>query len=291
MSYAAARARWHGVEVRHLVAFEAIVRAGSFRAAATDLGYAQSAVSQQLSHLERLLGVRLIERAPGTAPIELTPAGEALMEHAGAVLRRLRAARSDLAGERVAALRLGALESVAARVLPRVLPGFAHADVAIEEAPTDAPLLERLGRGDLDLAVCQLPLPDGPFAYVELLRDPFVLLVASDHPLARRATAPAPAALARMPRVGFYRARADELLGSEPSVRSDRNATVQGLVAEGVGVAIVPRLCVDPHHPGTTAIDLPALPPRTLAAVWHRERRLPEPAEALVDAIRAACAC
>jgi molybdate transport repressor ModE-like protein len=271
---------WSEVEIRHLLALEAIARTGSFRAAATELGYAPSAVSQQLSQLERLVGARLIERAPGTAPIVVTEAGRTLVEHTTAVLERFDAARSGVKAVldgRAGILRVGAFQSAATRLLPEVLPRFARScpdtDVEITERCTDAQLFELVERGELDLAFCQLPVADGPFEYAELLDDPFVLLVPADSPIAEREDAPSAAEIAEM-----------------PLVHSDHNPTVQGLVAEGVGVAVVPRLVVDPHDPGTRTIELAEPPPRTVALLWHSERGRTRPAELFVDAVRSVCA-
>ena len=97
--------------MRHLVALDAVAREGSFRRAATRLGYVQSAISHQIAALEGLIGKRLIERSRGTRPLALTPAGEILLAHADALIARVRAAQADLAaldGEGAAALRVGA---------------------------------------------------------------------------------------------------------------------------------------------------------------------------------------
>ncbi len=88
---------WLGVEVRHLVALEAVAREGSFRRAAARLGYVQSAISHQIAGLEHLTGKRLIDRSRGTRPLALTPAGEVLLAHADAVIARVREAQADLA--------------------------------------------------------------------------------------------------------------------------------------------------------------------------------------------------
>ncbi|MEU4579617.1 LysR family transcriptional regulator, partial [Nonomuraea sp. NPDC023979] len=82
----------------HLVrTFVTVARLGSFSAAAAELGYTQSAVSQQVAALEADLGAPLLSRRP-VAPTE---AGERLLEHAGPLLLRIRAARADV--RRVAA--------------------------------------------------------------------------------------------------------------------------------------------------------------------------------------------
>jgi molybdate transport repressor ModE-like protein len=101
---------WVSVELRHLVALDAIAREGSFRRAAERLGYVQSAISHQIAALESLVGQRLIDRSRGTRPLMLTPAGEVLLAHAGVVIAQMRAAQADLSGESghgLAALRSG----------------------------------------------------------------------------------------------------------------------------------------------------------------------------------------
>src|SRR5262245_11060667 len=118
------RNRWLGADLRHLAALAAVRRNGSFRGAAYELGYVPSAVSQQIARLEQAVGMRLLERRSGRIGVTLTEAGELLVEHAEAIVARLRAAQSDLeriAGDGEPVLRVGIYESVAARVLPRLL--------------------------------------------------------------------------------------------------------------------------------------------------------------------------
>src|SRR5581483_5340446 len=79
---------WPGLQIRHLAALAALAQEGSFGRAAERLGYTQSAISQQIAALERLVGQRLVERPGGTRPVRLTPAGHLLEEHAEAILSR-----------------------------------------------------------------------------------------------------------------------------------------------------------------------------------------------------------
>jgi len=121
------RDRWRGVELRHLVALDAVGRHRSFNAAARELGYTQSAVSQQIAQLEKLVGATLIERPGGPRAVSLTDAGRLLLRHADAIVARLHAAQADmaavLAGE-AGPLGVGILQSVGARLLPALIQRF-----------------------------------------------------------------------------------------------------------------------------------------------------------------------
>src|SRR5919197_424332 len=88
--------RWLGLDLRHLVALKTIADEGAFGRAADRLGYTQSAVSQQIATLERVVGLRLIDRPGGPRPISLTEAGRILLRHAEAIDARLRAAKADM---------------------------------------------------------------------------------------------------------------------------------------------------------------------------------------------------
>src|SRR6266508_2453646 len=119
---------WLGLELRHLIALKAIAEEGTFGRAAASLGYTQSAVSQQIATLERIVGQRLIDRPGGPRPVSLTEAGEVLLRHADAIAARLQAAQADLAaldaGE-AGPLHIGTYQSVGARLLPKLLRQFA----------------------------------------------------------------------------------------------------------------------------------------------------------------------
>src|SRR6476661_10494388 len=80
-----------GIELRHLVALQAIAEHGSFGRAAKALGYTQSAISQQMAALERAVGEKLIERPGGPRPVSLTEAGQLLLRHADSIVARLQA--------------------------------------------------------------------------------------------------------------------------------------------------------------------------------------------------------
>jgi molybdate transport repressor ModE-like protein len=280
------RDRWSGVELRHLAALEAVGRTRSFNAAARELGYTQSAVSQQIARLEQGVGQRLVDRPGGPKAGDLTDAGRLLLRHADAIVAQLDAAHADmeaLAEGAAGTLRVGIYQSVGARILPGLLRRFKkdwpRVDVSVVEEADAADLLRLLEHGELDLTFADLPLPEGPFEAEEVLRDPYVLLVQSGSELAERDAAPALRELAGMPIVTWRHVGEPEtyLRGRVPDLnivfRSDDNGTLVGLVAEGLGVAVVPQLVVNPRNPAYVALPFGnRIPARRLAIVWHRDR-------------------
>src|SRR4029453_11298435 len=80
------QAAWAGLEMRHLLALVAVVETGPFSRAAEQLDYTQSAVSQQVSTLERIVGTPLFERPGGPRPVRLTAAGGTMPTPPPAVL-------------------------------------------------------------------------------------------------------------------------------------------------------------------------------------------------------------
>jgi molybdate transport repressor ModE-like protein len=288
--------RWLGIELRHFLALEAVAREGSFVKAATKLGYTQSAVSQQIAALERIVGHRLVERPGGPKPISLTEGGRLLLTHADAIAARVAAAQADLTAldeGQAGTLRVGVFQSVGQRILPelmrRYLLSWPHVKVTLTESANDEELLALVERGDLDLTFSDLPLTEGPFDSVELLRDPYVLVVAADSPLADREKLPSLREISELDLIGHKHCRTVRQLESnfgrplEFVFRSDHNQTVQALVASGVGAALVPRLTMDPEDETTVMVDLPKLPPRVIALAWHRDRYRTPAARAFVE--------
>jgi DNA-binding transcriptional LysR family regulator len=258
----------------------AVVRHGSFSAAGEALSYTQSAVSQSIARLEGETGVQLLIRERrGVTP---TPAGVTLVGHAERIFAEVQAAQRALAevsGEQLRRLRIASFPSGGAALVPLAVARFrrAHPDVSLTLAEGEPEeIAPRLRAGEFDLALL-FEFPGDASARpglssVTLLVDPMELVLAADHPLAQR------------PRLRLTDLRAEPWVqtsaaspcarhvvrccreaGFEPEVsfESDDYDTVQGLVAAGIGIALVPRLALAPGTPGTVVRSLsPASPAR-----------------------------
>ena len=291
--------RWLGVELRHLAALEAVATEGTFGRAAEKLGYTQSAVSQQIATLERIVGERLVERPGGPRPVTMTEAGRILLRHAESIVARLQAAQADLAAlssGQAGSLHVGTFQSVGVKVLPEVMRRFRAAwpDVQIEllESHLDGELCDGVERGDIDLSFVQLPIENSALESIELLRDDYVLVTALDSPLASGKRPPSLREIAEQPLIGYRTCRTTEIVvdqlrttGVEPHFvfRSNENGVVQGLAATGVGVALVPRLAVDAYDESVQVVEIgPKIAPRIVGIVRHRDRYHSPAAKAFV---------
>jgi DNA-binding transcriptional LysR family regulator len=295
-----------GLDLRQLVALEAVARERSFARAAKQLGYTQSAVSQQIAALERATGVRLLERPRGRRIVEPTEAGRLLLRHAERIVASLHAAQADLralaAG--TSSLAIGSFQSVGMSILPELLSRYREAwpdvEVALVESTTDDELLGGVETGALDVTFGVLPLEgEGPFTVVELMADPYVLLVPSSSPFAGRDKPPTRHEIGQMSLIGFRHPATHgvethlQARGITPRFvfRSDESATVQGLVASGFANAIVPRLTVNLDDKRVRAVDLGGLiPARTIVLVFHRDRYRSVAAEAFQELAVDVCA-
>ena len=256
-------------------------RLGSMRKsanlAAAALGYSAPAVSQQLAALEREVGMRLTERAG--RGLELTPAAMILVGHTDALLARLDAAESDLAALRdqiAGRVTLAAFPSAAASFVPAAWASLAGSAPQVRLDLTEMEPEESLPavlRGETDVAVAHeydlLPRPLDPlFERRDLLADPVLLAVPTDHPLA----AAAPVPLGSLDGQPFLAPRditscaemiqrACARAGFVPRVvaRASDFAVLLSLVAAGAGVTLVPALAARRLPPGVRLLE-PAEP-------------------------------
>jgi molybdate transport repressor ModE-like protein len=281
--------RWSGLDLRHLAAFEAVAETRSFAAAAQRLGYTQPAVSHQIATLEQIVGQRLFERKSGGRRAGLTDAGALFVKHVDGMSSRLAAARADLdvlGSAEGAALRVGAFQSVGARIIPLVLERLSDPErggaVELIERADERELLRMLADGELDFAFTLLPI-DGPgCSAIELMRDPYYLVGAAGDE--RLGAIESLAELDGQPLVGPSACRSSEMIDShlrsagiapEYAVRTDDNFALKGLVERGVGLAFVSELTLQTLGAGIDAVSVDHLiPARRIALAWSRDREL-----------------
>jgi DNA-binding transcriptional LysR family regulator len=181
------------MDPRFLRTFAAVVRLASFSAAARELGYTQSAVSQHVAALEADLGTTLLHRRP-VAPTE---AGTRLLEHAGAILVRLDAARADVmrvSAEPPDRLALGVTPlsaAVAARAIAAAREALPAIVATVRVAERDA-IAVAVATGEIDAAVVDgiaapgdpLRLPETGLPLADAAEEPLAVAMPAGHPLA-----------------------------------------------------------------------------------------------------------
>lgn len=270
------------LELRHLQALRAVATEGTFGKAAKRLGYTQSAVSQQIAALERVIGEKVFDRPGGPRPVRLTTAGRMLLGHAEDVLDRVARLARDM-GEYKAGTRghieLGVFQSVAVKVVPIVVsrlretaPGV---DVRLFESRRDSELVAKVLDRELDLTFTVGAPAQTDLEVVDLVSDPFVAIVPKNHSLADTV---APSEIEGKPLIGqpeedSCQRQIDAGLTAEgvsPDYffRTTDNAAMQSMVRAGMGVAIVPYLAVDTNDRDIRILTLdPPLPARELKLV------------------------
>jgi DNA-binding transcriptional LysR family regulator len=278
------RSTWPGVELRHLIALQAVVAAGSFNAAAARLGYTQSAISAQIRTLERIVGMRLLDRSRGVKGVRLTKEGSILLEYASDIVARFEAASDHLLGRREAAiarLRIGTFPSTSRAILPNALRRFGLVQPDVEavlvERFDEELLLDLLEEGAIDLAFTTLPTRRGPFATTGLCQEEHVALVPRGHELsARKAVGVEDLAsrplVADTSRHAARHLEAVRLPGDDSVRRLEDSTAVAAFVAAGFGVGLAPAFATPPR-PDIESLPIRSdVPPRTIALAWHRER-------------------
>ncbi len=273
------------LNLARLKVLQEVVARGSFSAAAEALSYTQSAVSQAIARLEVETGATLLIR--DRRGVRTTAAGATLVDHAETILAQVEAAQGELAavlGLRGGVLRLASFPSAGATLIPRAVASFraSHPEVALTLAEGEPEeIAPRLRAGEFDLALLfEFPgageRTGAGLRRVALLEDPMHVALPVAHALA---TKPAIAIAdlrdqewvqtsARSP-CAQHVVRSCLAAGFEPRVsfESDDYETVQGLVAAGVGVALIPRLALTHLHPGIVVRELaPRSPARQVVA-------------------------
>jgi DNA-binding transcriptional LysR family regulator len=294
------------LNLERLRILDALARYGSVSGAAEALHVTTSAVSQQMSKLEREVGQQLL--AKNGRGVRLTDPGRLLAEHSSRILSQVELAQSDLEAHRgqvVGELRLSAFPTAARGLFPTALSALRaqHPALRVRSSELEPEAgVAGVVRGDVDLAVVldwynkPMPIPDG-LVKAPLLDDPAEVAVSVDHPLADRGE------------VDLGEFADDEWItwgegefchewllftlrsrGVEPTVghQAGETHTQLGLVAAGLGVCIAPVLGRQPVPPGVVTIPLRQRVRRHVFAVWRADADRRPSIRAAVDALRVA---
>lgn len=272
------------VQLRTLAA---IIRTGSFADAARQLDYTSSAVSQQIASLEREIGAQLFERRPQS--VHPTSAAQFLTERSRPVLAALGELEmevEELSMGGLGQLRLGSFPTASKSLLPPALATlvneFPGVDIELDEGEP-MKLLPQLSDAVLDVAlIYRYDLV--PYRWPrstpsqQLLTEELVLLLPVTHPLAGRSPLDweklaAETWITSQDDTDGYRCliRLAAAAGVAPHVayRSNDYDVIRGLVAAGLGIALVPALGVVPH-PGIVSSRIESVyARRRISVVWR----------------------
>jgi DNA-binding transcriptional LysR family regulator len=282
------------LNVARLKILKEVAYRGSLSAAALALDYTQSAVSQQIAALEAETGMTLLERHP--RGVSLTAAGQTLVGHAEGILARLEIAEtalSAIAGLRGGRLRMASFPTAGSTLMPLAIAHFraSYPDVELTLAEGEPEeIAPRLRAGELDLALLfefddEEPLL-ADMSRSPLLEDPMYLALPREHRLAEKPRL----RLAELQSEAWVQTssaspcarhvvRCCHAAGFEPTVsfESDDYQTVQGLVAAGVGVALIPELALSVLREDVVIRALSPAPPvrQVIAATPDGARLVP----------------
>lgn len=296
------------LDLHTLRVVRAIAEHGSVTAAAAALGYSQPALSQHLRRAERRLGTPLVLRVG--RGVRLTEAGRLLAGHAARVLAGLRAAEQDLArlvdqGE--GTVRVAAFPSACSTLVPELIARLAREHPGLHVATTELEPPEALAAvrdGVVDVALT-FAYPGDPadpheglagLEVLELFADPLAAVLPTSHRSAARhavrlSDLADEAWIAGCPLCRGHLLAACGALGVTPRIAhaTDNSVAVLGLVAAGVGVALQPRLALEPLDPpsGAVLVDLVPASDRAVRAVHLRGAQAVPATRAVLGALRA----
>ncbi|WP_106767907.1 LysR family transcriptional regulator [Paenibacillus faecalis] len=296
------------MELRQLQYTLQIAADKNFSRAAEKLHIAQPSLSQQLSKLEKELGVLLFQR--NTSTVELTHAGASFVEHAQKIMdavEQLRQEMSDISQLRKGKVVVGSMPITGSHLLPRVLPAFkqSYPDIEITLLEDTSLNLEKLtASGKTDLSLLSLPLVEPSLTWIPLGEETIDLAVPPQHRLALRAQnhPGEPVTLQELKDESFivlkkgqgFRKLTFDLCrdaGFEPQVvfESSNIETIQSLVATGMGVTLVPHFIARAKRSEFIPVFLPLaepVPSRTLVVAYRNGRYLSKAAEAFIETFK-----
>jgi len=292
------------MELRQLRAFLTVAAELHFSRAAQRLHVSQSALSQQIRALENNLGAPLFSRT--SRLVELTTAGEALLEAAPRVLfeadravQRVQQAAEGTAGVLAIGSVSTALASVAPQIMRSMRAEFPNLRLELTQMDTSAQLVA-LTDHRLDVALVREASPRESLCVEQLVSEPLLTALPSDHPLAELETV-RPEDLADEPFVLWPRSLGADFFdviisycrehGFSPRIVAEGNdvETQLGLVASGVGVSLQPPFYSNLRMVGVAFRPLVGSAPRiALQVAWRRNDPSPAVRHFVTAALRVA---
>lgn len=290
------------LNLQQLWAFLTLADTGSFGDAAEALGVSQPAFSRTIQQIERRLGTRLFDR--DTRKLQLTAAGERLEPLARKLIREYQNAFAefdDFVAGRQGTVRIAALPSVAAMLLPATIARFRERqpDIRVQiREDVGKPVQRAVLEGDADIGLATPPPITSDLRYQPLLRDEVVLICRVDDVLAQReehqwAVFTTRAFVMSSPETGL-RSLIDDALRiagviAEPLFNCKQPATIGALVSEGIGIAALSRLTL--AQLGSRQLVYRKLRnptvARSIGVVTHAARSLPPAAQLFLKELNA----
>ncbi|WP_312189495.1 LysR family transcriptional regulator [Sphingobacterium sp.] len=279
------------IELRHLLYFKVLAEELHFRKAAERLFIAQPGLSRQIKQLEESYGVILFERSKRN--VQMTEAGQYLFTEVKEMFRHLDQIETQLrsfANGKICTLKLGFIGSAVQTILPQLLVNLKREQPDIElslHELANETQLDLIQKKELDLGFVRLSEAPTGLSSLPIYTEHFSLVLPNDHPLLRQQTL-AFETLKDEPFILFSKNYSHSYYDLVMSIFSDHqftpkvtlrtvNAlTIFNMVAQGLGVAIVPSSLKNGYHIDVTFLELNTLPQRTtLSLVWNVENRNP----------------
>lgn len=279
------------IELRHLLYFKVLAEELHFRRAAEKLFIAQPGLSRQIKQLEESYGVTLFER--NKRNVQMTEAGIYLFQEVKELFRHLDQIETQLqsfANGKISTLKLGFIGSAVQTILPELLVNLKQQQPDIElslHELANETQLDLLEKKELDLGFVRLSETPPGLCSLPIHTEHFSLVLPNNHPLLK-APQPSLDAFKNESFILFSKNYSHSYYDLVMSIFSDHkfipkvtlrtvNAlTIFNMVAQGLGVAIVPSSLKNGYHVDVTFLELKTLPQRTtLSLVWNAHNRNP----------------
>ncbi len=275
------------MNLRDLEYFLAVAELKHFRKAAEKCFVSQPALSGQIKKLEEELGLTLFLR--DTRDVQLTPAGEALVNYARKIIAEtgnFTEAAKSFRDPRSGYFKIGIIPSLAPYLIPNLIQKtqkwFPKLDLFISESKTKD-LLNSIATGDLEAGILALPIQEKNFQFAEIFTEPFLLAVPSSHRLARRQKV----TLTDLEKESVFLLEEGHCLKDQvlevcqlagalehSFYRASSLETLRQMVGAGQGITLMPWLAVhEPISQATSIRYIPFMDPmpnRRIAVVWRK---------------------